>query len=102
MCYSNRRKAAGEINIGLFLSHINRVSAVLSPCNLETVLSRNSSLESLRMKAGTHLYSGEKAVISVLLSIHLNSRGQLPSARQVMTRRFPSRWISGGPGSVLK
>lgn len=33
---------------------------------------------------------------------HLNSKGQLPSARHVRTSRFPSRWVWDKPGSVLK
>lgn len=33
---------------------------------------------------------------------HLNSRGQLPSAMQVRTRRFLSRWTWVWGGSILK
>lgn len=49
-----------------------------------------------------YLYSSEKRVSSVLLWIHLNSRGQLPSAMQVSTTRLCSRlsWLRAG--SVLK
>lgn len=39
----------------------------------------------------SHLYSREKRVSSVLLWIHLNSRGQLPSAMQVSTSLLRSR-----------
>lgn len=48
------------------------------------------------------LYSSEKRVSSVLLWIHLNSSGQLPSAMQVSTTLLRSRlsWLRAG--SVLK
>ena len=52
--------------------------------------------------AGTHRYSRENLVSSRLLCSHLNSRGQLPSAMHVRTRRFPSRWTWLRTGSVLK
>lgn len=51
---------------------------------------------------GTHRYSRENLVSSLLLCSHLNSRGQLPSAMHVSTRRFPSRWTWLRTGSVLK
>lgn len=51
---------------------------------------------------GTHRYSRENLVSSRLLCSHLNSRGQLPSAMHVRTRRFPSRWTWLRTGSVLK
>lgn len=51
---------------------------------------------------GTHRYSKENLVSSWLLCSHLNSRGQLPSAMHVRTRRFPSRWTWLRTGSVLK
>lgn len=51
---------------------------------------------------GTHRYSRENLVSSRLLCSHLNSRGQLPSAMHVSTRRFPSRWTWLRTGSVLK
>lgn len=51
---------------------------------------------------GTHRYSRENLVSSRLLCSHLNSRGQLPSAMQVSTRRFPSRCTWLRTGSVLK
>lgn len=41
-------------------------------------------------------------MISLSLCNHLNSKGQLPSARHVSTSRFPSKCIWGKPGSVLK
>lgn len=48
------------------------------------------------------LYSRENLVSSRLLCSHLNSSGQLPSAMQVSTRRFPSRCTCVRTGSVLK
>lgn len=53
-------------------------------------------------QAGTHRYSRENLVSSRLLCSHLNSRGQLPSAMHVSTRRFPSRCTWLRTGSVLK
>lgn len=50
----------------------------------------------------TYLYSSENLVNSLLSCSHLNSRGQLPSAIQVSTKRFPSRWTWVRTGSVLK
>jgi len=55
-----------------------------------------------RPPARTHRYSRENLVSSRLLCSHLNSRGQLPSAMHVRTRRFPSRWTWLLTGSVLK
>lgn len=55
-----------------------------------------------KWEGATCLYSSENRVSSRLLCSHLNSSGQLPSAMQVSTRRFPSRCTCVRTGSVLK
>lgn len=60
------------------------------------------ALGSERRPVMSYLYSSENLVSSLLSCSHLNSRGQLPSAMQVRTKRFPSRWTWVRTGSVLK
>lgn len=86
------------------------LSGVLHGSLWSTYVPRSPTLLSLdREVAGsrqweemTCLYSSENLVSSRLLCSHLNSRGQLPSAMQVSTRRFPSRCTCVRTGSVLK